>query len=72
MKAIMFAIALTGCASAQPHLAKVNEAAALLCEASPARLKEAEAHGVSVGDLCKMREVIAPYEQKCAKVAEEP
>lgn len=54
----------------QSRLRAANEAGAILCEAAPAAVREAELRGVSVEDLCQLREVLAAFQGEALKAQE--
>lgn len=51
----------SACAAAKPYIATINQAAGLLCESSPVVLEQAKARGVSVAELCAIRDVLDPF-----------
>lgn len=58
---------VTACASSRPVLATVNQAADLLCRSSPEAQRAAQARGISVGDLCAIHEIAAPFLEEATR-----
>lgn len=57
---ILLCLCLGGC-TAKPVLRSVNDAAAILCRGAPGAESEARVRGVSVEELCSMRDVLGPF-----------